>query len=133
MSTKRILLIDDDLDEHDIFENAVKELGEEYSFMALSCSKQALQALKSFEVKPDIIFLDRNMNGMTGEDFLFALEACEPLQAIPVVIYTGSLTYSNISPGWPGVKYALEKPGSFFKLVESLSPLLKGSNSLINK
>lgn len=133
MFLKRILLIDEDVDEHDIFATAIKEIGNEFSFNAVTCARQALQALRSFELKPDIIFLDLNLRGMTAEDFLFGLEAFEPLQAIPVIIYSGSLNLSNISPGWPGVKYALKKPASFLQLIEALDYILKSGQALIKK
>lgn len=127
MSVKQILLIDDDVEEHDIFANAIKELGNGFSFMALSNAKQALLALKSSELKPDYIFLDLNMPGMTAEDFLFSLEGCEQLHTIPVIIYTGSVTLANISPGWPGVKHSFKKPNSYRELINSLALILNES------
>jgi hypothetical protein len=66
------------------------------------------------------------MPGMNGEDFLFGLEAYDHLKSIPVIIYTGSLPISNISPGWPGVKNVIRKTGSFHELVASLKIVLKG-------
>ena len=125
MSIKSILLIDDDFDEHDIFINAIKEFGDQYSCTAFTCALQALQAIKSCEIKPDIIFLDLNMPGMNGEDFLFGLEAFSPSHAIPIVIYTAHISPYNISPGWPGVEYHLTKPASFNELVASLTVILQ--------
>ena len=125
MAIKNILLIDDDLDEHEFFINAIKQVGDQYSCTAICCGMEALQAIKSFEVKPDIIFLDLNMPGMNAEDFLFGLEAFAPLHAIPVVIYSGYMSPYNISPGWPGVEYHLKKPGSFNELVASLTVILQ--------
>jgi two-component system response regulator HydG len=121
---KRILLIDDDFEEHEIFSCALEEIEDEVSYMALSSARQAIQALKSFELKPDMIFLDLNMPEMSGEEFIAAFKDCGDLHSIPLIIYSTSLTYSNKSPVWPGVTYALKKPGSFYELVESLGIIL---------
>ena len=122
---EKILLIDDDVEEHDIFSKAVKEIGKEFSVMAMDNPGLALKALKTFSLNPDIIFLELYMPGMTAEDFLFALESCEHLQAIPIIIYTASPIPGYISPGWPGVKCCINKPHSFSELIECLGKFLR--------
>ena len=128
---KRILLIDDDVEEHEIFSCALEEIEDEISFMALSSAKQAMQALISFNLKPDIIFLDLNMPEMSGEEFIEAFKDCKELHSIPIIIYSTSLTYSEKSTVWPGVTYAFKKPDTFYELVESLDSILNTESSYL--
>ncbi|HVD96721.1 MAG TPA: response regulator [Cytophagaceae bacterium] len=90
MANKKILLIDDDAEEHEIFLMAVEQLSGKISGMAMDNARLALQKLTLQEIRPDVILLDLNMPIMTGQQFLIEIKKNEILKDIPVFIYSTS-------------------------------------------
>lgn len=87
---RHILVIDDDLDDQAFFSYALNKAS-----TGLHCEYQtnpleALEELKSGSTRPDIIFLDLNMPGMSGQEVLLELKNSEGLDDIPVVICSTS-------------------------------------------
>lgn len=87
---KRILLIDDDLDDQVIFTDTVRELDPEVECISLSSGNEAMKSLPEISPTPSAIFLDLNMPGMHGFDFLKSIKNQSNLKEIPVVILTTS-------------------------------------------
>ena len=120
----RCLLIDDRIEEHLLFKNALEMTG-----LAVTCeyatnANKELEALKRSEPSqlPHIIFLDVYMSGMDGKMFLNAIKQEENLKKIPVYMYTSSTDNADIQE--------LIKGGSAYYIIktaniESLSKSLK--------
>lgn len=83
----RILYIDDDPDEVLIFCDAIAEIDSSIHCSGLTDSKKGLDEL-AVNPPPDIIFLDFNMPGLTGEDCLLQIRSLAHLKNVPVVIYS---------------------------------------------
>jgi CheY-like chemotaxis protein len=83
----RILYIDDDPDEVLIFCDAIAEIDPSIQCSGLTDSKKGLDELES-NPAPDVIFLDFNMPGLTGEDCLLKIRSFDHLKHVPVVIYS---------------------------------------------
>jgi CheY-like chemotaxis protein len=90
MKYKNLLVIDDDKDDLDFFSNAIKTIGQPFNCMYYNNSTIAHNALASRTIAPDAIFLDVNMPGMTGQEFLEKIKADPELSAIPVYILSTS-------------------------------------------
>ncbi|MBI2722418.1 MAG: response regulator [Bacteroidetes bacterium] len=90
MNFKNILLIDDDVEDQEIFLSAAKEIWAQVNCIAISEAASALKKLKSREILPDIIFLDLNMPVMSGQQFLTEIKKDDSLKEIPVIIFTTS-------------------------------------------
>ncbi|MEJ7644642.1 MAG: response regulator [Chryseolinea sp.] len=89
---KRIfLLADDDIDDTELFREALEDIDRLIVFYCVSDGKQVLAILgkQEFE-KPQIIFLDVNMPGMDGWDCLGELKKNELYKDIPVIMYSTS-------------------------------------------
>ncbi|RYY16690.1 MAG: response regulator, partial [Chitinophagaceae bacterium] len=71
---KHILLIEDDLDDQEIFLTALANLEVLIACETAISATEALERLKSDEVKPDLIFLDLKMSGMHGLQFMNQLK-----------------------------------------------------------
>ena len=85
------LLIDDDVDDQDIFILALEEVDATIRCHVANDGVEALQQLseeKNF--RPDYIFLDLNMPRMNGRQCLAAIKKLNSLRDIPVVIYSTS-------------------------------------------
>ncbi len=86
----RILLVDDDSDDRDIFVEAVHELDDTISCKTASNATDAISFLKNAGIgeEPDIIFLDLNMPRMDGKAFLREIKQDSRFKDTPVIIYS---------------------------------------------
>jgi len=57
MGYRNILLIDDDIEDQEIFNSAVSFISHDLECTSLTSAKEALQKLDNNELKPDVIFL----------------------------------------------------------------------------
>jgi CheY-like chemotaxis protein len=88
---KTCLLVDDDLDDHEIFSLALKEAERPVELVRAYDGVDALNHLRDgLHERPDFIFLDLNMPRMDGKHCLQLLKDDSELKDIPVVIYTTS-------------------------------------------
>ena len=72
---KQVLLVDDDIDDHEIFCMALENLENCYKCIFAKDGIEALEILKNEEIFiPDIIFLDLNMPRMNGIDCLYEIK-----------------------------------------------------------
>lgn len=87
---KTILLVDDDFEDQEIFEDVINELNKLVKCICVDTAEDALQTLKNTPKKPDIIFLDLNLPFMNGFDCLSQIKRQHDLQNIPVIVYSTS-------------------------------------------
>lgn len=88
----RILYVDDDPDDQDIFCEIARKIKPTITCYLANGGNEALKLLKSLSEMPDYIFLDINMPGMTGLEFLIEKKKDERLRNVPVVMYSTSYT-----------------------------------------
>lgn len=83
-------LIDDDIDDHEIFDLALNNLNLNVECRFATNGKAGMELLKADQTfTPDIIFLDLNMPVMGGKEFLSLIKQSE-FKNIPVFIYSTS-------------------------------------------
>lgn len=87
---KTCLLIDDDLDDHEIFTMALEDLPLPVKLISEFNPVSALLRLSRKEEAPDIIFLDLNMPRMNGKQCLEEIRKVPHLRDVPVIIYSTS-------------------------------------------
>lgn len=126
MKYRKILLIDDDEEDGEIFVTALKEVSETVTCTVLYDAQQALDKLSSKVISPDVIFLDLNMPGMNGQQFLLAVKKEAALQTIPVIIFstTTHLPTIQITKEF-GAQDFITKPNNFDDLVNILTSFLQ--------
>jgi CheY-like chemotaxis protein len=90
MDELQCLLIDDDMDDHEIFSLALQELDVDVKLTSVYNAHQALSLLKSGNYFPDYIFLDLNMPRVNGKQCLVEIKSYPKNKSIPVVIYSTS-------------------------------------------
>jgi CheY-like chemotaxis protein len=83
-------LIDDDLDDQEIFNMALQDVDGSISCRFANDGIAALNALKDAAFIPDCIFIDLNMPRMNGNECLTEIKKIERLQAVPIIMYSTS-------------------------------------------
>ncbi len=87
MITGPILIIDDDLDDWEIFKMIFTELGVENNLLFFDKAKKALDYLYETKDKPFLILCDVNMPLMTGIEFRKKLNEDEYLRRKSILSY----------------------------------------------
>jgi len=82
-----ILYIDDDLEDIEIFNDAVKTVDPGINCISSTSAKEALQLLNNID-KPDHIVLDINMPGMDGKVCLQELRKNPKFDRVNVIVYS---------------------------------------------
>lgn len=126
MSNRVILLVDDDMDDQELFGEAMAIVDSSATCHFASDGEEGLRMLENDTLNCHLIFLDMNMPRMNGEQFLAEIKQHDTLRKIPVVIFTTSqrekdhVTTSNL-----GAAHFLTKPSSFGELCKQLENILQ--------
>jgi CheY-like chemotaxis protein len=122
-----ILLVDDDPDEHLLFEDALKELSGAPRLAYARDGQQLMQFLNTEKTElPAIIFLDLNMPRMNGFECLQEIRKSLKLKRIPVVIFSTTSQTQTIDRVYEqGANYYIRKPNTFAMLKEVIERMLE--------
>lgn len=123
MSTKRVLIIDDDLGIRRIVQISLKAIAGWEVFLADS----GQQGLKMAEQeKPDAILLDVMMPGMDGIDTYAKIQSNPDLKSIPTILLTAKAQVSEHSKFTNlGVAGIITKPFKAPDLVQQMCSILQ--------
>jgi CheY-like chemotaxis protein len=89
MSALRILHVDDEVALTTVFRIILEGTGR-FVVREEACGAKALDAAREFH--PDLILLDKEINGMRGEDVAARLQEDPGLRLVPIAFLTGGLT-----------------------------------------
>lgn len=122
---KKYLLIDDDIDDKELFEEVVEELSPGTELVYFDNGEKALDHLQATPNLPDRIFLDINLPMISGWEVLKKIRASERLAGLQVVIFTTSSNNRerNIANDL-GADGFLTKPNDFRELKRCLAEYL---------
>jgi CheY-like chemotaxis protein len=124
MKHKRLLLIDDDEDDQELFIDVLQRIDPAISCKAFDNALDALNDLASNSY--DLIVLDLNMPLMNGSQFLEKIKSTGNLRDIPVVIFsTTSNRFMLDQTAALGARAYYTKPSSYQDLVSLLSNIVK--------
>src|SRR5687768_10254806 len=88
---KRLFIIDDDIEDQEIFMEALKEIDSSIQCFCATNGEEALNQLeREVIILPDLIFLDMNMPKLNGKQVLRELKNTRTLKSIPVIMYSTS-------------------------------------------
>ncbi|CAN5481984.1 response regulator [soil metagenome] len=123
---KRILLIDDDKEDAELFEDALGEVDKTASFVYMDNPREALDQLTQLHIQlPDMIFLDINMPSISGWECLKELKKHDTLKEIPVIMYsTSSYQREGKIALERGATAFMTKPYDFIELKENIQGLI---------
>ena len=118
----RCMLIDDDIDDQEIFTVAAHRTGEEVFVVAVSTCGEGLRLLTNGSLeKPDYIFIDLNMPLQNGKECLQNIREIEALSSIPIFMHSPAIDNSTISEiSQLGATGFVKKPNSIAVLTAYL-------------
>jgi DNA-binding response OmpR family regulator len=124
---KRLLLIDDDHDDHEFFLEAIQEIDSSITCTAFFDGEKAIGQLKNNGSElPDLIILDTNMPKLNGKQILAELKRIPNLKDVPVVMYSTFFSdRDNVELANLGAMHYLSKPSKFEEFRSSLKELLE--------
>lgn len=110
-----IFLADDDIDDRELFGEAIKESNPHTRILTFNDGNQLMDYLHSSDAPdPDIIFLDINMPLKNGKECLLEIRNDERFKSTPVIMFSTSLDSRDIHDTYKsGANLFISKPGSF--------------------
>src|SRR5689334_20251796 len=125
---KHVLLVDDDMDELFLFNEALKEVPGSYKCTYASSGAQALEMLNY--IQPDFIFVDYNLPIQDGVEVLNGIKKDKKISDIPVFLYSSSLTKDvNSAAISLGAAGCIRKPNSIGMMTMVLKSIFSGFNN----
>ena len=124
---KRLFIIDDDIEDQEIFMEALKEVDPAMLCYSALSGEDALKQLEDGTVMmlPELIFLDMNMPKLNGKQVLREIKKSRSLYSIPVIMYSTSFAPRDIEEiNQLGAVFHLLKPSRFDDLCKALSKVL---------
>jgi CheY-like chemotaxis protein len=121
-----ILFVDDDLEEYELFCEAVKTFQPATHCLHAKDGLAAVRLLQRLTALPDYIFLDINMPVMDGRECIKEIKADPRLNIIPVIMYSTTANPAEINSFKKlGAKDFIIKPSGFTQLINCLKTILK--------
>lgn len=123
---KKLFIIDDDVEDQEIFMEAIHEVDESIECRSSTSGEDALRELEKESASlPDLIFLDLNMPKLNGKQVLKEIKQSGVLRPIPVIMYSTSFAPHDIEEVTRlGAAFHLLKPSRFDDLCKSLKIVL---------
>lgn len=126
MSTKRILVIDDEEDLNRLMKLSLEAVGD-FEVHHESRPQKALEVAR--EVKPDLMILDLVMPGMDGGELVFRIKDDPELCGLPIIFLTASITTGADDCGPTLFGYpCLKKPAALDEVVELIEESLEAKS-----
>jgi len=119
------LLIDDDTDDHEIFNIALNKVDSSIVINYAHDGVDALTKLNEISPIPHLIFLDLNMPRMNGKQFLKVIRENDRFGKTPIYIYSTSLLPDVVEEAKKmGADGFIQKPADILTLIGILKDLL---------
>jgi len=121
-----VLIIDDDVDDQDLFVEAVQDVIPAVKCVSVSDGEAALAYLLDANPLPDFIFLDLNMPRLDGRQCLEQIRRHKQLDSIIITVYTTSSRQEDIQCMKDlGATFYLTKPSKFDQLRDAVHCVLR--------
>ena len=119
-----IVLVDDDVDEYDLFTTALKQLTEDFRLIHITSCDDLLSTIKAN--KPELVFLDINMPGMNGIECLKTIRRENKLEQLPIIMYSTSNNKINIQQAYENkANFYVVKPYSIQGIIKALEKIIR--------
>jgi DNA-binding response OmpR family regulator len=125
----RILLIEDDADDIELLQEALKNHAIAFEMDVIKDGKMALDHFRSSSVAPEIIILDLNLPKVHGRELIVEIKTVQTFKDIPLLILTTSSAKEDIEYSYKhGADKYLIKPSTIEKIRETVSIIVQLSS-----
>ncbi|MDR3681498.1 MAG: response regulator [Flavipsychrobacter sp.] len=122
----KIFLIEDDTDDVELLEEALKANKIIYEIDVAKDGSAAVEYVKSGKVNPDVIVLDFNLPKIHGRDVLIEIKSVSAFKNIPLLILTTSSAKEDIEYSYKhGANKYLIKPTSIKQIKETVDVIVE--------
>jgi CheY-like chemotaxis protein len=126
MMERNIFLADDDLDDVELFQEALEDVCTSCTLISSKNGVELLKKLSASHLPPQVIFIDINMPVMNGLECLKYIRSRENLKNVPVVILTTSTSPGTIAHAYKlGASLFAEKPSEFGQLKKLINYVIE--------
>ena len=126
-TVNKILLLDDDLENVDIFEMALKEVYPDIE-LSVAWDNRALSMLINAKYLPDLILMDLSLPAKLGKECLTEIKSSAYYSKVPVVLLSSTDDQVNIEfCRANGVQNYCRKPLSFAGTVKLVTDICNGN------
>ena len=122
----RILYVDDDLEDIEIFHEAVKAVDPAIQYISATTAKEALDILNSKQALPHYIVLDINIPGMDGKLCLKEIRKEDRFDEIKIIVYSTNSFPKDIEQIEALGATFIRKANSFNELCDMVTQLTQG-------
>ena len=121
------LLIDDDVDDQEIFRMCLKKINDPINLLTMNDGVQALSHITANnDYTPDYIFIDVNMPKMNGLECLQHLKNIERLSDSKIYMYSTTSAKPSVDESIRlGANGFIIKPSKTSELIDQLSKIFK--------
>ena len=129
MKSGPIIVIDNDVDDQEVFEDVLKSLGVSNELVLLDNCNDALNYLKTTADQPFVIFCDVNMPGLSGIEFKRRIDDDQQLRrkSIPFVFYSTSVDQKTVNEA-----YTQMTVQGFFQKKNSIEAIKNGIRLILD-
>ncbi len=125
MSGQTVYLLEDCESDALAFSRAIRKLAPGTEVVRWRQAQTAIQAMDSGLPAPDLFFIDLNLPGMNGLEFLRRLRSNSAWQFVPTVVLTSSASPDDVRSSYrEGAGGHIVKPQAFDNLVALLGKCL---------
>jgi CheY-like chemotaxis protein len=127
--TGQIVIVEDDIDDQEIFEDVMKELKVQNERVYFTLASNALEHLQHGTVQPFIIFCDINLPGLSGLDFKRQIDSDNELRrkSIPFIFISTSTERAAVT-----IAYTEMVVQGFFKKPDSINEMKNLLEMILN-
>ena len=122
-----IIILEDDIDDHEIFTEALNALGVKNELIIFTDATKALDFLLVTHKQPFLILSDINLPGMNGLTFRSVIQQNEYLKSksIPFIFFTTGTSNQQVKAAYDlTVQGFFIKPASFLELQSRLKTIV---------
>jgi DNA-binding response OmpR family regulator len=126
-----ILLIEDDLDDIELLQDALTSRNLQYKIQTIKDGEDAIEYIRAGQEIPDIIILDLNLPKVHGKQVILHVKTVRLFKDLPLLILTTSSSKEDMAYAFAhGADEYIVKPTSVEKMNEMVDSIVKLSGKI---
>ncbi|HEX6914351.1 MAG TPA: response regulator [Chitinophagaceae bacterium] len=126
MKAVNIVLIEDDVDDVDILQEALKDRKIPFEMRVIRDGSAAVEYIRSTTEQPEIIVMDFNLPRVHGREVVHKIRSTERFRKIPILILSTSSLEADIDYAYQaGASKYLVKPATLEAITETVETILR--------